>query len=133
MKKSVLIKNNINEIGRLKDIAQEIVNDFELDNNLIFNLNLILEEVISNIIFYGLEKNSISDIEIHIEIKDKLLILEIIDEGIFFNPLIYISDSQNDYKEENKIGGLGILLIEKLNKSLEYQYYDNKNHLIIYL
>jgi len=83
MKKSVLIKNNINEIGRLKDISQEIVNDFELDNNLIFNLNLILEEVISNIIFYGLEKNSISDIEIHIEIKDKLLILEIIDEGIF--------------------------------------------------
>ncbi|OIP00553.1 MAG: hypothetical protein AUJ98_06845 [Bacteroidetes bacterium CG2_30_33_31] len=133
MKKSVLIKNNINEIGRLKDISQEIVNDFELDNNLIFNLNLILEEVISNIIFYGLEKNSISDIEIHIEIKDKLLILEIIDEGIFFNPLIYISDSQNDYKEENKIGGLGILLIEKLSKSLEYQYYDNKNHLIIYL
>ena len=50
MEKSIILANDISEISRLYEFIEELGNDFSLSPDIVFNLNLVLEEAVVNII-----------------------------------------------------------------------------------
>ena len=56
-------------------------------SELVFRVNLVLEEVIANVIFYGYEGSSVHDIAVRLCWDDPHVRLEIEDDGVPFNPL----------------------------------------------
>ena len=56
MEKSIILANDISEISRLYEFVEEVGNDFELSPDIVFNLNLVLEEAVVNIINYAYPK-----------------------------------------------------------------------------
>ena len=53
MEKSIIIKNNIEEITQLSAFIESIAQELELSGELVFMLNLAIEEAVANIIQYA--------------------------------------------------------------------------------
>ena len=53
MEKKLVIKNDISEINKLTVFIEELSEELVLTPELTFNLNLVLEEAVSNVIYYA--------------------------------------------------------------------------------
>lgn len=127
MKKQLTIQNEIAEITRLSQFVEETGKQLELNAKLIMNLNLVLEEAVSNIILYAYPQIKGQKITVDVEKKENMLIFTITDTGIPFNPVQQADVDITLSAEERPIGGLGIFLIKKIMNETEYQRIDGTN------
>lgn len=126
-----IITNKVEELSRLAEKVDVLADNWDLSMPLCMNINLVLEEAVSNIIFYAFEDEEKHAIEIFIALQDDQLKMEIVDDGIPFDPS---KSEQPDISlpvEERPVGGLGILLISKIMDEVLYIREDNKNKLIL--
>ena len=64
MRKELKLKNQIGELERVNQFVEEIGQELGLDMELQMNLNLVMEEMVSNVIFYAYPKETSADIEL---------------------------------------------------------------------
>ncbi|ATW23620.1 ATP-binding protein [Candidatus Formimonas warabiya] len=91
-------------------------------------LQLIIEELATNIIKYGGKTGKDHSLEINIYTEKEKIVLIISDNTAAFNPLEAEDPDITQSSEERKIGGLGLFLVRKKVQSLTY---ENKNGLNI--
>ena len=94
---------------------------------MIFNLNLALEEAVTNVILYAYPKEEQKDIFISANMSDNILIFVLTDSGKEFDPTKVPDADITLPAEEREIGGLGIFLIRQIMDTVEYQRVDGKN------
>ena len=121
MEKKLVIKNDISEISKLATFIGE------LSEELNFNLNLVLEEAVSNVILYAYSKEVQKEINLLANISDNNLIFVLTDSGKEFDPTKVPDADVTLSAEEREIGGLGIFLIRQIMDTVEYQRIDGKN------
>ena len=131
MKTRVTLRNEIAEVQWLKKRLTEYGQSLQLADELIQDVNLALEEAVSNIIFYGYEDAQAHQIEVAIEVADDTLVLEITDDGKAFNLLDTPEPDLNVPFEEREIGGMGIYLIRTLMDDITYRTKQGKNILVM--
>ena len=125
------LKNDQSELERLCRKCEELGHSLGLSDKSIFEMNLALDELFTNIISYGFQDCREHIIKIHITIEGELLQIRIEDDGVPFNPLASKTpDFQCDI-EACQIGGLGIHLIKKLMEDIRYQRVADKNILLM--
>jgi serine/threonine-protein kinase RsbW len=125
------LKNDLSELERLCLNCEEIGRSINISDKSIFEMNLALDELFTNIISYGFHDHQEHTIKISITIEGDQLQMRIEDDGVPFNPLeCKTPDFQCDI-EECKIGGLGIHLIRKVMDDIQYQRLENKNILVL--
>jgi sigma-B regulation protein RsbU (phosphoserine phosphatase) len=131
--KLVVIKNKIEEMAFL---AQEI-DVFGEVNNLSFKvmmtINLVIEEMVSNIILYGYSDQFEHKIQVRFSCKGEQVIIMIEDDAMPFNPLEKATPDTNLSVDEREIGGLGIHLVRKMMDSVDYRRDLGKNKLTLKL
>ena len=125
-----LIKNNLTEINKLQAFAQQVAQEVQLDEENQFRINLMMEEVVSNIILYGYPDGKSDEIQIETRIENNFIHLKISDKGLAFNPLKHTHKDRQG-SEDISPGGLGIMLIRKLSQKQIYQRIDNTNILTL--
>ena len=64
MKKEIKIKNQVGELEKVNAFIEEIGEELQLDMELLMNLNLVMEEMVSNVIFYAYPEGKTADIEL---------------------------------------------------------------------
>ena len=131
MQKELILKNEITEINRLHDFVASIGEEWELSHDLIFNLDLVLEEAISNIILHAYPKNEINSINLIAQKTENQLIFVLTDNGKEFDPTIQQEVDVTLSAEERPIGGLGIFLIQQIMNKVEYLRIEGKNKLTL--
>ncbi len=134
MTKNIIIKNDIAELEKIVSGLEEIAGVWNLDSKLIFNLNLALEELISNTIFYGYSGQSVSDQEISVEVSKvgEIITIQIIDNANAFDPIQKETPESIDKPiEEREIGGLGIYLVKNIMDEIEYKRENEQNILTL--
>jgi len=124
------IRNDISELAAIESWAEKLAGAHHLDEQMTYKINLVLEEIFTNIVFYN-DKKDIS-IAIKAGFGQGTLVLEVIDNGKPFNPLTVNNEPHSVDSAEREAGGLGVLIVKKLSKSMEYKYQNRKNHLKIY-
>jgi anti-sigma regulatory factor (Ser/Thr protein kinase) len=128
---ALVIKNELPELTRVAGAIDEFVAARGLPARLAFELNLVLEEVLTNIISYGYEDASPHTIKIRAAREGEWISLAVEDDGRTFDPLVAV-EKEPDLTasiEDRPIGGLGIFLVKKLMDELEYRR-QNKNNLL---
>lgn len=115
----------------LAEELEKLGEEWQLNMSVVTNLNLVLEEAISNIIFYAYDDNDEHEITIEAIKKDKLIALTITDDGIPFDPTKKEKPDVSLPADERQIGGLGIFLIQKIMDRVEYNRVNKKNILIL--
>ena len=121
----------IDEINKLALFIEELDETLNLTPEQVFNLNLVLEEAVSNVIFYAYPKEEHQEIVLTAKMSNKSLIFVLTDSGKEFYPTQDPDVDVTLSAEERKIGGLGIFLIRQIMNKVEYQRIEGKNVLTL--
>jgi anti-sigma regulatory factor (Ser/Thr protein kinase) len=126
------IKNEIKELRRISRLLEELEAKWELPVKVVMNINLALEEVVSNVIFYAFQEGTDHNIELEFRRTHNQLMVHITDDGIAFNPLqTPPPDDLAKKAEERNVGGLGIYFVKNFMDDLAYKREGNKNVLTL--
>ena len=77
MEKRLVLKNEISEINKLAIFIEELGEELNLPLDLVFNLNLVLEEAVSNVILYAYPKEEHQEIVLTAKKSDKSLLFRV--------------------------------------------------------
>jgi anti-sigma regulatory factor (Ser/Thr protein kinase) len=125
------LKNDLSELEQLCQTCEEIGRDINISDKTIFEMNLALDELFTNIISYGFSDQQDHTIKINITIEGDQLQMRIEDDGVPFNPLESKTPDFQCGIEKCKIGGLGIHLIRKMMDDVQYKRVSDKNILLL--
>ena len=126
-----IIENRIEELPVLAEKIEQLGDKWELQPNLTMKINLVLEEALSNIIYYAFNDDEIHKIEVSIINPDNNLTIEITDDGAPFDPTAREQPDISLPAGERPVGGLGILLISKIMDTVSYSRNNNLNILTL--
>ena len=130
-KVSFKLKSNLSELDALCQNLENFGQSFGLSKKCIFEANLALDELFTNIISYGFDDKNEHTIKITISLQNDELVFNIEDDGIPFNPTKVDAPDLECTIEECKIGGLGIHLAKNLMDEVCYQRCNDKNILTL--
>jgi len=128
-KLSVFFENELSELVKLQQVIQLYGQSNQLSDTLQNSINLVLEELLTNIISYGYEDHDSHKIYLHLSLKEGVLTAVIEDDGIPFNPLEAPDVDVSQSIEDISVGGLGIHFVRTLMDDLYYERKQNKNNL----
>jgi len=127
-KKHLSILNDIAELRELQHTVDQLSEQWELPMKVSMNINLVLEEIVSNIIFYGYEDDREHRILIDFNHEDAEIVITIRDDGKAFNILEAEEfDDADKSPEDRKIGGLGIHFVKTLMDHVAYKREGEEN------
>ena len=116
--------------SQLEQIPAAVEEFAERDNwppDLVFKLNLVLEELGVNIVNYS---GATGDIEISLASDANMVRVEIADNGRPFNPLNELDTPDISAPlGERPVGGLGVHLVRSMMDELSYSREDGMNRL----
>lgn len=118
-------------LDKIESICQKIGDIWQLPVKHIFTINLIIEELVSNTIFYGFAEEKEKYINANLSKQEDVILLKIKDNAIAFNPIAINSEPKNVKLEEMEIGGLGIHLVKSMSEKVEYQNINGENIMTI--
>ena len=131
MEKSIILANDIAEISKLNGFVEEIGEAFSLSPDIVFNLNLVLEEDVVNVINYAYPKEEHESIYLSANLQDDTIVLVLTDTGKEFDPTMAPEADITLSADERPIGGLGIFLIRQIMNEVRYERIDGKNVLTL--
>ncbi len=129
--KQLIIQNNINELNRVVEFLETVEEQWNLPPSIVLNINLVLEEALTNIIFYAYPQNTENEIEIELSEEDHKITIVITDRGIAYDPTKKEDPDIHLPLEERSVGGLGIFMIKNIMDKVSYQRIDNTNRLTL--
>lgn len=125
------MSNRIGDLPLLARETEELVQKWELPASLTMSLNLVLEEALSNIIYYAFLDKKEHKIRISISLSKNKLTVRIKDDGIPFDPSSQLQPDISLPAVERPVGGLGIFLISKIMDTIHYSREENLNILTL--
>ncbi len=125
--KTIILKNDIRELNRIIDAITQSADSVACPPVVVHDITLAMEEIFSNIVFYGFGDDLDHHITLQIVIEENALILTLQDEGIPFNPLNVQVGRRDKPLEERDKGGMGIILAKNLMDQMEYRRERGKN------
>lgn len=123
------LANDVEEVGRVIDSLEEFGEANGVPRDQCLRFGLALDELITNIITYGLAGRDDAVITLSIEHAEGALRAELADNGPPFDPLTAEIELQDGPMEEREIGGLGLTLVRTLMDRLDYRREDGFNRL----
>jgi serine/threonine-protein kinase RsbW len=127
MNKKLIIKNHVGELERVNKFIEEIGEELGLDMELLMNLNLVMEEMVSNVIFYAYPEGKTAEIELVAESNGKELTFMLSDQGKEFDPTAKEDADPDVNPMEREIGGMGIFIVKNIMNQVTYQRLEGKN------
>lgn len=131
MRTDITLKNDLIEIERLAGHVRDFGRENRLSEDLVWEIRLVLEEILTNIISYGYEDRADHVIRVVIVNAEQDITLRICDDARPFNPLEQPGPDLEIPMEDRKIGGLGIHLVRELMDEIEYRREDDGNLLVM--
>ncbi|HEY6366173.1 MAG TPA: SpoIIE family protein phosphatase [Candidatus Binatia bacterium] len=125
------LHNKLSELRRFNQTLMEFGQHHGLAPTVVHDLNLSLEEILTNIISYGYTDSQEHEIRVRLSVRPGEIKAEVEDDGQPFNPLAAPEPHTAKALEERTIGGLGIHLVRTLMDGLEYKRQADRNILTI--
>ena len=128
---TISFKNQLAEIERLGEVLTAFAQQQGWSSQFLFETNIALEELLTNIISYGYEDEQAHDIALRLSDATHELTIEMEDDGRPFNPLETPNPDVTLPLEEREVGGLGIYLVRQFMTDLAYQRVEGKNRIML--
>ncbi len=128
---SVQITPEPDELRRVVGLVEELGEQEQWSPKLAFQIQLVLDEIGDNFLEHGSNSN-IHAIEVILISHPDTVTLEIVDDGLPFDPLKEAPPPDLDSDlEDRPVGGLGLHLVRTFMDDIHYRRDKGKNHLIM--
>jgi len=126
MKKLFTLRNQCSELTTLDKHLREIEESWLLPPKIVLTINLILDELITNIIEHSMQERE-AEIKVEIRKDNDTVFLKVTDNGPPFDPTKSSLPDTTLPLANRRCGGLGIFLVKKYSDSFDYERIDNTN------
>ncbi|MBR5393198.1 MAG: ATP-binding protein [Prevotella sp.] len=127
MRKEIRIINKISELQKVAQFIEEIGEELGLSTELQMNLNLVLEEMVTNVIFYAYPEDVEAEIELVVKSDGRELTFTLSDQGREFDPTMREETDLNVNPAVRDLGGMGIFIVKNIMNKVSYQRLEGKN------
>ncbi len=125
------IRNRIGDLEGVRNLVSEFVRAGNLSEKIEFDINVVLDELLSNIIKYGYADDATHEIHITLAASDTATEITIEDDGKAFDPLTAPEPDLTLPLAARPIGGLGIHFVRKLMDEVVYRRRDDRNYMFL--
>ena len=126
-----LIKNNSAEIHPLIKKMIQYCEKQCISDEIIQDMYLVLEEILTNIIKYSYNDGLEHEIVVEIDNDADSLQFRVEDDGNPFDPTKFYNPDVEKNFDDRQIGGMGIHLIRSLMDEVKYEFTQGRNILIV--
>jgi serine/threonine-protein kinase RsbW len=123
------LRSTLAEVERISREFGEFADRHGLVLNVRHDMNLALEEIVTNIIVHGYKGRDDQLITVEVTVAPGHITARVEDTGLAFDPLQLPPPDVTAPLEQRRPGGLGIHLSKKLLDYLHYARVGGKNHL----
>jgi len=123
----VSLEATLDAVMSVQSDVEAFCNEHDLSPRTGFVLNLILEELLTNVVNHGYKGAEGEPIALKIAHEGELIVGEIIDHGPAFDPTRLPPPDVEASIEEREIGGLGVYLSLTMTRDLTYARVGDTN------
>jgi serine/threonine-protein kinase RsbW len=124
------IESKHDELDRITGAIEVLGEESGWSPDLVYKINLVLEELTLNIMNYGYTDDEVHLIDVSVKTEDSVITIEIVDDGRPFNPIV---DAPRPDLEgpmmDRRIGGWGVHIVRTIMDDVSYVRVDNKNRM----
>lgn len=119
---SLTLPARIESLRLFQEHVQACAEQAGLSQAVQMHIDLVLEEVLLNVFHYAYPPDHPGEVRLDCARlpREQAILVRIQDQGRAFNPLEQPPPDVNLDMDQRKEGGLGILLVRKMTRSLEY-------------
>ena len=125
------LKGDQTELDTLCRKLEKVGSLLSLTKKCIFEINLVLDELFTNIISYAFKDAVVHLIKIQIARDNGTLTLCVEDDGIPFNPTTTEEIELPCEIDRCDIGGVGIRIVKRLMDHIFYERFEGRNRLTL--
>lgn len=123
------LRNDLHELPKLTTMLARCGEQFHISDALVRQLELALDEIITNIVSYGYADGTEHLIRIDVGVDGGRITAVVEDDGLAFNPLERAAPDTTAAIEDREVGGLGIHLVRELMDHVRYDRVGTSNRL----
>jgi len=131
VKQHIRLTNRMTDLPALAEQVETFGRLRHMSGRTLHEINLVLEELFTNIVKNGYTDDRIHVIDIHLSHDDKAFRATVVDDGLPFNPCEAEPPDTRCSLEDRSIGGVGLHLIRKLVDGLSYRRSSGKNRVTL--
>ena len=124
----IIIRNNIADLAALTTAMERVGAEHGMPEQSLFQLQVALDEIVSNVIKYAWPRGDAHDIEIRITARENGVEVEIIDDGLMFDPRHAPKRDKPLPGQRPRPGGVGVQMTKQLVDRIDYTRIGNRNH-----
>ena len=128
---SLNLESSLDALGEIEQALTEFGAEHEWPEDLLFHVQLTLDELATNVINHGYGASGHS-FQITVKSNPEAVQIELVDEARPFDPL---QDSPQPAIDagvhERRVGGLGVYIVKELMDEMEYRRENGKNCLTL--
>jgi anti-sigma regulatory factor (Ser/Thr protein kinase) len=128
---SVRLHNRLLDLDRLAEAVEAFGEAHELSPKLTYQVGLVLDELVTNIISYGYGDEDEHGIDIGMSREAGFLRFVLIDDAAPFDPLLAKAPNLDAEVAQRHIGGLGVHLVRTIMDRVAYERVGNSNRLVL--
>ena len=128
MEQRFIYRPDIQQVPLIRKNLSALKAMWKIPNSEFKQILFIVEELFSNIIRHAFNDSGEHEIEMTVKKEPDHIVLEIIDDGIPFDPVNYQSESVTNPVGAEE-GGMGISLVRTFSDGVTYRRINQKNHL----
>lgn len=124
----IRLPNKLSEIGAARDALDDLGGEFGIPMKPLTQLQVALDEILSNVVKYSWQYDAEHEFQVRITVHSAGVDMEIIDDGLAFDPLTLPAPPAVQPGQRPAPGGLGIHMVKKLLDDVRYERIDGRNH-----
>ena len=122
----------LESVERFQGLAMEAASACGFPPDVLFRVELALEEMLVNVVHYAYGQADDGWIELSCDVNEAgELTVEICDGGRSFDPLSLPDPKTDAPVSEREVGGLGVYLVRKMADGVSYRRSDDRNILTL--
>ena len=125
------IRNRREDFARVRDTLDRIAADHQLATGAVADMQIALDEILTNIVDYGYTDGGEHEIRVRLRILDNILEATVEDDGQPFNPLERPAPDTHVPLRERRIGGVGLHFVRNLMTEVRYDRVGDRNRLVL--
>ncbi len=124
---AIRLRNRVEELAPLQRAVDAFAQDHDLGERDGRALQLVLEEIVTNLIRHGYDDDDPHEILVRLELEEDQLTIQIEDDGRSFDPKSARSPDTDAPILDRPIGGLGLHLVRSLVDELDHRRRAGRN------
>jgi anti-sigma regulatory factor (Ser/Thr protein kinase) len=124
----LVIRNEIPQLALLSAAIERIGREHALAQKPLVQLQVTLDEIVSNVIKYAWPEGGSHEIRIRITVDAGKVKVDVADDGVSFDPRHTTPPALPPSGQRRRPGGVGLHMVRQLMDAFEYARIDGWNH-----